>query len=112
MKNRRTCSRIELNVPLDVDTPHNFYEGHATDIGVGGLFVATRYLLEEDREVTLNVRLPGEDPMKLTGIVAWRREHEDSEGPVGYGVQFVDLDGNARGAIDRFVARRTPERPG
>ncbi|MFT7622796.1 MAG: hypothetical protein ACI9WU_001971 [Myxococcota bacterium] len=107
-RNRRRFKRIEVCAHVGVGTPHNFFEGRAANLCVGGVFLATRNLLTLGRPVDLILSLPDAGRIELAGEVAWRRETADEEGPVGFGVRFLGAAPAAEAAIQGFLERRQP----
>ena len=77
----------------------------------GGLFIESEMPLDLDEQVQLQFRLPGiADPIKVNGRVAWIRE-AGAGGPPGMGVEFENLDANARLRIDEIVQALRVDRP-
>lgn len=75
--------------------------GVAKDISLGGMFVITDFLPEFNAELTVYVKLPGQQSeLVLPGIVRW--ESKD-----GMGVQFGNLGARETHAITEFVATKT-----
>ena len=105
---RRRFRRIQVGVRVDFGTAHNFYSAETANVGVGGLFVATDNVLTLGRQVDLTVRLPDDKVVEVVGRVAWCRETDGTEGPRGFGIEFLDLAPDASAAIAAFLAERTP----
>lgn len=73
------------------------------NINEGGLFIESETPLALEEQVQLQFRLPGlEDPFKVSGRIAWVRE-PGGDGPPGMGVEFENLDRDARRKIDEIV---------
>ena len=113
---QRACRRIDLEVTVDLESAHNFFSGVASNISVGGLFIATREPRKIGELVTVRLALPGDDrSLTVDGVVRWIRAQEGSqerEGAVGMGVQFLGLSPDAHAAISKFVQGREPIRRG
>ncbi len=107
-RNRRRFRRIEVCAYVDFATDHNFIAARTANLSIGGVFLATRNLLQQDREVELQLTLPGAGRLDLRGVVSWRRTEDGPEGPPGLGIQFTHLTDETRAAIDTFAAQRDP----
>jgi uncharacterized protein (TIGR02266 family) len=100
---RRRDSRVPLKVPVDYSSVDDFFTEFSANINEGGVFVAMEKPPELDSEVHLQFRLPGADqPVLVNGRVAWTSDGEDGE-PAGFGVEFQDLPGEIREAINGVV---------
>jgi uncharacterized protein (TIGR02266 family) len=81
------------------------------NINEGGLFIESGTPLAPDEQVQLLFRLPGVDELfKVSGRVAWVRE-PGGDGPTGMGVEFENLDAEARARIDEIVQSLRADRP-
>ena len=100
---RRLSPRAPVTVLVDYPTIDALFSEFARIINEGGLFIESETLLALDEQVQLQFRLPGlDDPIKASGRVAWVRE-AGIDGPPGMGVEFENLDANARLRIDEIV---------
>ncbi len=100
---RRLSPRAPVTVRVDYSTIDAMFSEFARNINEGGLFIESETLLALDEQVQLQFRLPGlDDPIKASGRVAWVRE-AGIDGPSGMGVEFENLDANARLRIDEIV---------
>jgi type IV pilus assembly protein PilZ len=100
---RRLSPRAPVTVRVDYATVDAMFSEFARNINEGGLFIESETPLDLDEQVQLQFRLPGvDDPLKVGGRVAWVRE-PGSEGPPGMGVEFENLDADARLRIDELV---------
>ncbi len=100
--------RFNLEAQMGGDEGHHFfkYAGDGAD-ELPGLFVATRNLLKEDREVRVAIGLDG-SPLQAKGIVAWRRRPGDDGGPPGMGIELTWLADDARAALGDWLASHPP----
>lgn len=100
--------RVELNVSLR--SAHNFYQGLAENLSVGGLFIATHTPRPPGELVEFTVSLPdGGESITGTGQVRWVREyHENSDTAPGMGLRFVSISEEAIQRIQRFLDQRDP----
>ena len=77
-------------------------EGVATDLGLGGAFILTNDLPEPGTRVTLRIASASTwEPLELPAEVRWLRDGTD--GPRGFGVRFVALDGPAATALYELI---------
>jgi len=88
----------------------NVFTGFSTNLGEGGVFVATLNLLPVGTPVDLTFSLPGNTRLRVKGEVRWTREIDDRVPDVfpGVGVRFVELGPEATQALHKFVAEREP----
>jgi hypothetical protein len=73
---------------------------------LGGVFLETETLLREGIRITVELALP-EDALAVDGVVVHRVAHEGGELTTGLGIEFQDVDENARETLLRYF---TPER--
>lgn len=106
----RASSRVRMQAMINRSSDSNFYTGFATDIGEGGIFLATVQTVPRGTSVDLDVTLPGARPMKVSGVVHWTREVNDKTPELmpGLGVKFTHLPPEVASAISDFVATREP----
>ena len=106
---RRTATRIELEVEVGLETEHNFYTGLTQDISSGGLFVATNILYRVGEHVTVRFTLPDREKVITAETeVRWLRDPHTmrTELPAGIGLRFVELDEEVKNTIADFLKRR------
>jgi uncharacterized protein (TIGR02266 family) len=105
---RRRNPRVRFERAVDLSSDENFYTGFANDISTGGLFVATIDPPPRGSRVELAFSLPDGTRIETEGEVRWTREFNDriADMAPGVGIQFCQLDPEARRAIERFVAER------
>jgi type IV pilus assembly protein PilZ len=107
---RRLSERAPVTVRVDYSTIDAMFSEFTRNINEGGLFIESETLLTLEDQVQLQFRLPGiEDPVKVSGRVAWIREGE-ADGPPGMGIEFENLDQKARQQIDELVQRLRVDR--
>jgi len=100
---RRLSPRAPVTVRIEYATVDAMFSEFTQNINEGGLFIESETLLALDEKVQLQFQLPAiDDPIKVSGRVAWVRE-AGIDGPSGMGVEFENLDANARLRIDEIV---------
>ncbi len=100
---RRKSDRAELVVRVDYQTVDELFSEFARNINEGGLFVETSASHPVGTEVHLQFHVPGaEEPLQVAGRIV-RHSGKDSGEPNGMGIEFDDLDRQARQRIDQLV---------
>lgn len=101
---------VRLQAAIDLRSDSNFFTGFSSDIHEGGVFVATVEPVARGTPVDLDVILPGGRPLRVSGVVRWRREVSDRNPDLmpGVGVKFSELPPEALSTISDFVVRREP----
>jgi uncharacterized protein (TIGR02266 family) len=105
------ANRIRLDAPVQLRDGSASWAGVATNIGPGGVFVATVRLLGVGERVTLTLKMPGDaEPVAALAEVRWCRPFmELNDLPAGVGLRFIDTP--LRAAILANELRRS-RRPG
>ena len=107
---RRHSARAPVTVRVEYATVDAMFSEFSQNINEGGLFIETEQPLDLGEQVHLHFRLPGSpEPVKVTGRVAWIDEGGSGEVP-GMGIEFEDLDDQARRQINDLVQRLRVER--
>lgn len=102
---RRKSSREDLVVRVDYQTVDDLFSEFARNINEGGIFVETESPQAVGTSVSLQFTLPGiEDPLEVAGTVVHLTGDDTSE-PLGMGIEFEELDGEARQRINGIVRR-------
>ncbi len=100
---RRKSERTGLMVRVDYRTVDELFTEFTQNINEGGLFVETEALHPTGTAVWLQFTIPGsDDPLYVEGRVVWTRESSSGE-PSGMGIEFDDLDRQARERINQLV---------
>ncbi len=111
MDETRRYERIEIELPCRIFIPGEGglrFEAFciSRNLGLGGLFVATSFLLKEGLEVFLELALP-DGPLAIRSRVAHVVGLDDSELTTGMGIEFLDVDAHGRETLLRYF---TPDR--
>ncbi len=100
---RRKSDRADLVVRVDYYTVDELFSEFARNINEGGLFVETDTPHPVGTEVHLQFHIPGaEEPLQVVGRVV-RTSGDDRNEPNGIGIEFDDLDRQARQRINQLV---------
>lgn len=107
---RREQPRVRMQVKIDFGSENNFYSGFSTNLSDGGVFIATVKHTPIGTPMDLFFRLPSGVSVEAQGVVRWVREVDDRQPDVlpGMGVQFLNLNDEAKKAIADFVQSREP----
>jgi type IV pilus assembly protein PilZ len=100
---RRKTDRADLVVRVAYHTVDELFSEFARNINEGGLFVETETPHAVGTEVSLQFKIPGSDePLHVVGRVAHTSNGGQGE-PPGIGIEFDDLDSQARQRINQLV---------
>ena len=112
LRGSSSCRRVDIEVAVDLESDHNFFSGTTSNIGIGGLFIATSELRNVGELMTVRFTLPGDEcPLTADVVVRWRREDRSPRKrgeATGMGVQFLGLPADVLTSITRFVQNREP----
>jgi hypothetical protein len=107
----RRYERIDIELPCRLFIPGRgglrfeaFSESR--NLGLGGVFLATTFLLKEGLEMFVELGLP-EGPLAIRSRVAHVVPLDDPEFTTGLGIEFLDVDANGRETLLRYF---TPSR--
>jgi len=106
---RRSEARFAVAVAVTMESEHNFYTGLTSDLSGGGLFVATLHIRPVGERIHLRMTLPTvREPIDVMTEVRWVRlaPLPGGGGEAGMGLQFLQLDPQAKEAIKSFLKRR------
>ncbi len=104
----RRFKRHPLKIEVTYSSDHNFYTGFMVNMSSGGLFVATHELSQLEELIELTFSVPGLESCTAVCRVQWIRDYDpDSPDMVpGMGLQFSQLEPEARAAIELFIKHR------
>jgi hypothetical protein len=103
----RRYERIDIELPCRIFIPGDDdglrFEAYAVskNLGLGGVFVATSFLLREGLEVHVELALP-EGPLAIRSQIAHSVGHDDPELVTGMGIEFLDVDAHGRETLLRY----------
>lgn len=100
--------KITLEAVLGGDERHEFFRYRADGPDdLPGLFLATPNLLKEGREVRLRMKL-GDLFLEASGVVSWRRQAEDANGPPGMGIEITSIGQQELNHIHEWLKANPP----
>ena len=104
----RRYERIEIELPCRLFVPGEDglrFEAYATstNLGLGGIFVATSFLLREGVELHVELALP-DGALPIRSRVAHSVRHDDPDLVTGMGIEFLDVDAHGRETLLRYFA--------
>lgn len=108
---RRVAVRKPFQAEIEVSqqSDHNFYTSFTENISSGGLFIATRDLLDLGTIIEIGFTLPNrEQKITTRAEVRWQRLEELNQvsSVPGIGVKFLDLSTDEAEAINTFINQR------
>ncbi len=111
MSEPRRYERIEIELPCRLFIPGEGglrFEAFCTskNLGLGGLFVASNFLLRSGLELYVELALP-DGPLAIRSQIAHVVPHGDRTFPTGMGIEFLDVDAHGRETLLRYF---TPTR--
>ncbi len=100
---RRTHRRLVPSGRLDSQTLSGYFR--VADIGEGGLRMYSDEEVDVERPIDFEIDLNGGETLHCTGRVIWQKAL-DEEAPARYdlGVEFVNLSGKNKAALEAFLA--------
>ncbi len=103
---QRRYERIEIELPCRLFIPGDDglrFEAYATskNLGLGGVFVATSFLLREGIEIHIELALP-EGPLAIRSRIAHTVGHDHPDLVTGMGIEFLDVDAHGRETLLRY----------
>ncbi len=100
---RRKSQRADLVVRVDYQTVDDLFSEFARNINEGGIFIESEHPHPLGTPVKLQFQVPGSDgPIRVSGLVVRVSEGSESA-PAGMGIEFENLDAEARQTIDELV---------
>ncbi|MBN2494984.1 MAG: PilZ domain-containing protein [Deltaproteobacteria bacterium] len=114
MDSRRRYERIEIELPCRLYIPEGkkgeelkFQSFNTSaNLGLGGVFVTSTFLLKPGIELWVEISLPDE-ALPIRGRIAHAIGLDDPKFPSGMGIEFLDVDSHGRETLLRYF---TPAR--
>ncbi|HET6436876.1 MAG TPA: PilZ domain-containing protein [Anaeromyxobacter sp.] len=107
MSEIRRYERIEIELPCRLFIPGGpeglKFEAFCTsrNLGLGGTFVASNFLLKRGLELIIELGLP-EGPLPIRSRVAHTVDIDDPQFTTGMGIEFLDVDAHGRETLLRY----------
>ncbi len=106
MRERRSCNRVPVQLPIELNWQDSSIDGILLDLSETGMDILAAQPLRLSGKVRGSFTLPGEtNPVKVCGETAWANPNGEA------GVQFVDLPDQVQAALKRWIAANAPEPP-
>ncbi len=103
----RPAPRVRIGLAVEYCHAGRMASGETINISPGGMFLKTPSPLDPGSLILIKFSLPGHRPWECFAQVMWRRNPEDEHPyPAGMGIQFLELEPEARTALADFVAAR------
>jgi hypothetical protein len=111
---KRRYERIDIDLPCRLFIPEEDKKGGlrlqaftmSKNLGLGGVFVESTFLLKAGLELWVELKLPSES-LAIRGQVAHAVPLDHSDYLSGMGIEFLDVDSHGRETLLRYF---TPER--
>ncbi len=101
----REHDRMPYTVQVEFRTPSSFLIAYSVNLSRGGLFLETDQDIPTGAMTEVALQIPGQEPISLVGVVAWRRGDDSPEGPPGLGIEFQDVATELGSVIDHLVSK-------
>lgn len=101
----RDHDRMPYTVQVEFRTASSFLVAYSVNLSRGGLFLETDQDIPTGSITEVALQIPGQEPISLVGVVAWRRGDDSGEGPPGLGIEFQDVAPQLGGVIDHLVSK-------
>jgi hypothetical protein len=106
MSETRRYERIDIELPCRLFVPGSGglrFQAFCTsrNLGLGGLFVASTFLLKHGLECFVELALPN-GPLAVRSRIAHAVRPDDPELETGMGIEFLDVDARGRETLLRY----------
>ena len=107
MKDRRIFLRALLSLAVKYkDAENTEIDAFTSTIGAGGLFIETFHPLPVDRDVSIELHLPGSaGKTTFKGQVVWSRIEYSENQPPGMGIKFIRISRQDQAKINELITR-------
>ncbi len=101
--------RFEVYHRVRFKSGQDFLTEYTENLSRGGMFLATTQRLEPGQTIKAQLEIAGiDEPIEVEGKVAYRldaKQAEEKGRAAGLGVQFVDLNSEAKARLDHYISR-------
>lgn len=104
--------RVAYSIPVNCRQGAGEMKGVTADISIGGLFMAVDRTPSQEQSIELSFSIPGGGQIKARGRVAWLNgsgSRVKPQLPVGFGVEFVEINPDDLDRIKGFLESLRPE---
>ena len=110
LSERRKSERVGLVVRVTYQTVDELFSEFARNINEAGIFIETDNPQQVGSSVQLQFQLPGsDDPIEVAGTVVRISDGNDGNEPQGVGIEFDELNEEARQRINDLIRRLRAE---
>ncbi len=95
MAERRQSRRIAKHIQITWESESLCFDGVTSDICPEGVFIITDTLLPPKTVINIKLHFRELPPVECRGEIVWVNRGQISFYPSGFGVQFIDLSGEA-----------------
>jgi len=103
MTSERQHERVPHTVQVEFRSASSFLVAYSVNLSRGGIFLETGAAIEVGEEIALQLNVPGTTPVQATGVVVWRRNQDDPDGPPGIGIEFAQIGPQLGPMVDDLV---------
>jgi uncharacterized protein (TIGR02266 family) len=102
---RRGGLRVKVGLSIEYQSLGLWQQSATFNLSAWGVFIRTAVPFEIGEQVILRFQIPGQDhPLRAMGRVVWANTDPSKWGGMGMGIQFLDLGGADREAIEAHLA--------
>jgi uncharacterized protein (TIGR02266 family) len=102
---RRGGLRVKVGLSIEYQSLGLWQQSAIFNLSAWGVFIRTAVPFEIGEQVILRFQIPGQDhPVRAMGRVVWANTDPSKWGGMGMGIQFLDLAGVDREAIETHLA--------
>ena len=104
LKNSRRHPRIYRPVEVNYHFGDELFREHTVSLSMGGLYIRTARPLKVGSMFQLDFTLPDLDhPFNIKGEVIWKKFVEDTNGPPGMGIKFMEAREDDKKALLQYL---------
>jgi len=103
---RRGSARLNVEIPIEYQSLQSFQKTPGFNLSARGVYIRTAVPYDMGEQVLLRFQLPSQETsVKVAGQVVWRNADPKKLGGMGMGIQFVDVSGADREAIEQYMVQ-------
>ena len=101
----REFSRVPCAVAVEYRSAASFLVAYAANLSRGGVFLETAELFPVGTNLVIRLAVREAMPLELAARVAWIRDTPNQDGPVGMGLEFIELTEDIGDTVDALVSQ-------